>query len=130
MLTQSQALEQLRGMTAATVEPVLSDTDLIALLGRAAVPDAGGSLPGDAGWTPTYSPVFLNAAAAEGWRWKAGRLTHAKSGNKGDDSFQPELQRADMLALAEDYQRRVSGTQQVQPFGRLRDDAITGAGWS
>lgn len=128
MLTLAQATVQLKSMVAWQVEPRLSEDDITVLLLRAAVLDVDGLRPSDDGWTATYSPVLLNAAAAEGWRWKAGRLTADKSGNKGEQSFSPELQRADMLKLAEDYQKRVIGASVQQPFARLRGDAVITGG--
>ena len=60
--------------------------------------EAGGS------WAPTYD---LNAAAAEGWRWKAARVA-------GDFTFTTDAQvfnRAEVsamcLAMADRYQRKV-----------------------
>lgn len=113
MLTLLQATAQLRGMCAADVEPALSEDDITALLSRAAVADQEGNAPADEDWVPTYSLIMLNASAAEGWRWKAGRITDRKTGNKGDDSFAPEQQRQHMLDLAADYQKRVQGSERV-----------------
>lgn len=67
---QQAAKTQLSHMTAATLEPVLSDDDLNALLALAAIPDHVGLIVTDVGWVPTYD---LNYAAAEGWRWKAAK---------------------------------------------------------
>lgn len=120
MLTRAEAMLQLKGMVAWTTEPTLSEDDLTALLTRAAVADSAGLAPRDDDWEPTYSPVMLNASAAEGWRWKAGRLTADKNGSKGENSFDPKAQRDDMMALAKDYQSRVQGSQQVHPFRDLR----------
>lgn len=128
MLSQSQATTMLKAMTAATVDPTLSDDEIGVLLLRAAVMDTAGLAPSDDDWTPTYSPVFLNASAAEGWRWKAGRITDRKTGNKGDDSFAPEQQRQHMIDLAADYQKRVQGSERTFVRDSARDAAtISGA---
>lgn len=126
MLTAAQAMNQLKGMVAWQTEPRLSESDLESLLFGAAVVDDAGLQPGDEGWTPTYSPMFLNGAAANGWMWKVGRLTADKSGTKGDNSFSPETQRRDMIDLARDYRRRMAGSQRMQPFTQLSDD-VSGA---
>lgn len=127
MLTAAQASLQLKGMVAWATEPKLSEDDIAALLTRAAVVDEGGRAPSDVEWTPTYSPVFLNASAAEGWRWKAGRLTADKNGTKGENSFDAKAQRDSMLEMARDYQSRVQGSHRTQPFRELRDaDLISG----
>ena len=126
MLTAAQALAQLKGMVAWQIEPRLNEDELTTLLRAAAVLDDAGLRPDDEGWTPTYSPVFLNAAAADGWMWKAARLTADKSGVKGDNSFSPEAQRRDMMDMAKDYRRRLSGSQRMQPFPQL-SDKISGA---
>lgn len=63
-------LQKLGRMTASDSEPVLAVEDLEQLLADSGRPDAEGRPPTDLNWTPTYD---LNAAAAEGWRWKAAR---------------------------------------------------------
>lgn len=63
-------LQKLNRMTASDSEPVLTEGDLEQLLADHSRPDAEGRLPADLNWAPTYD---LNAAAAEGWRWKAAR---------------------------------------------------------
>lgn len=59
-------------MTSAESEPMLSDEDLSQLLELFGVPDTLDRPPSDLNWVPTYD---LNAAAAEGWRWKAARAS-------------------------------------------------------
>jgi hypothetical protein len=63
-------LQKIARMTASDSEPVLAVEDLEQLLAANGRPDAEGRPPTDLNWTPTYD---LNAAAAEGWRWKAAR---------------------------------------------------------
>lgn len=58
-------------MTAAATAPELTDGDLDELVLVARRPDAEGRVDGDDGWEPTWA---LGVAAAEGWRWKAGRV--------------------------------------------------------
>lgn len=72
-------------MVSASTDPVLSsdDVDQLLVLARRADPD--GRAPSDSGWIPTYD---LRAAAAEGWRWKAGmvsdRFGYSADGEKVD----------------------------------------------
>lgn len=63
---------------------------------------------GLAPWTPTFA---LNAAAAEGWRWKAGRVAASHSsislgGDRGEDTFKY----LNCLRQAEHYAKRVFGS--------------------
>lgn len=58
------------------------------------------------GWAPTYA---LNAAAAEGWRWKAGKVA-GKFGFATDQQiFNREHMNKMCLAMADRYAKRVSG---------------------
>jgi hypothetical protein len=81
-------------MLAASSRPVLADTDLDALLAAFRVRDGLGRLPADAGWEPTWN---LNAAAAEGWRWKAARVAGDYSFSADDASYS----KGDVLAQCE-----------------------------
>lgn len=63
-------------MTGATATPTLSNAELDELLDMFKKVDADGLDPEDAAWTPTYN---MRAAAAEGWRWKAGRASELQS---------------------------------------------------
>src|SRR5215217_5932517 len=62
--------QKLKRLTAADVEPLLSDDEIDSLVDTNSLEDAAGYLPGDGLWSPTYD---LNAAAAAGWLIKAGR---------------------------------------------------------
>jgi len=67
---------RLKRMTAADSQPVLSSGDLDELLSMFQKTDANGIVPGADGWNPTYN---LNAAAAEGWRWKSAKASELVS---------------------------------------------------
>ncbi len=122
MLTREDALDRLRGMVAAQTDPALTSSELDSLLTHAAVVDAVGRQPDDESWEPTYSPVMLNASAAEGWRWKAGKLTADKTlSDAQGNSWSPEQRRRDMLEIAMDYQRRVRGSRQTPSRGSASD---------
>lgn len=61
-------------------------------------------------WTPTYD---LNAAAAEGWRWKAAKVAGEFDFNTDQQDFSRSQKHAACLAMAEHYQKRVSGSIKV-----------------
>lgn len=67
---------RLKRMTAADSQPVLSSDDLSDLLSMFQKTDANGVIPGVVGWVPSY---HLNAAAAEGWRWKSAKAAELVS---------------------------------------------------
>ncbi len=65
-------LEKLKRLTAWETEPVLTEDDLDEILAAAALEDKAGLNPLHPEWTPTYD---LNAATANGWLTKAGRVS-------------------------------------------------------
>lgn len=67
------ALARLRRMVAADSFPKLAEEELAMLLTVGSLWDEYGRSAADEGWVPTYD---LNAAAAEGWRWKASAVAH------------------------------------------------------
>lgn len=67
---------RLKRMTAADSQPLLSSDDLDDLLTMFQKTDRNGILPGADGWIETYN---LNAAAAEGWRWKSAKASELVS---------------------------------------------------
>lgn len=73
---------RLKAMTSASTEPTLSNTEIDALLTQYSLEDADGLDPSDDSWTPTYN---IRAAAAEGWRWKAGRCANLVSADLDGD---------------------------------------------
>jgi hypothetical protein len=71
-MTEAEARARLQRMIAATEEPLLDVADIDDLVVIAKRPDSAGLVPSDPLWTPTWD---LNAAAAEGWLWKAGKVS-------------------------------------------------------
>lgn len=63
-------------------------------------------------WAPTYD---LNAAAAEGWRWKAATVAGQFNFGTDQQTFDRTGKHAQCLAMAEHYQKRVSGSIRVGP---------------
>jgi hypothetical protein len=90
----------LSNYVAASARPVLSADDLDALLDLYQTPDADGRLVSDDGWVPTWD---LNAAAAEGWRWKAGRVAGDFNFSADNASYSKESTMAHCLAMATQY---------------------------
>jgi hypothetical protein len=85
------ALGILTDRVAAASRPVLSDATLNRILDQWATPDTEGRPASDAAWVPSFD---LNAAAAEGWRLKAGMVA-------GDFNFSADgasYSKADVLA--------------------------------
>jgi hypothetical protein len=109
-MNAAAALIRLQNATQSSVEPALSSDELTDLLALAAIVDAVGKTPADAGWTPTYSPNALNGAAAEGWRWKAGKLGDGETFSGDGASFNPEVRRTFCMDQAEVYRKRIVGT--------------------
>lgn len=103
---------------AASEEPTLTTADLDALLELGARPDGEGRAPSEAGWVATYD---LDAAALEGWLWKAGRAAPA-FGVQLDDGQRAERHQvhAHCLQMAENHRRRLSGSARLT--SRLADE--------
>jgi hypothetical protein len=91
-------------MTSADTEPVLSDADLDLLLELARIPDSVGLAATDAGWTPTYD---LNYAAAEGWRWKAGKAAASYAFSMDGESPERSFLMVRCEHMADRYSRKV-----------------------
>jgi hypothetical protein len=106
-MDESEAYEELASMVAFDAEPTLSESEVFALLDRARRADSTGLAFSDSGWTPTWD---LNAAAAEGWRRKAGKVAGSFSFSTDGQSFN----RSDMvkacLDMARTYSNRVAGS--------------------
>lgn len=82
------------------VRPVLDDTILDSLVARFAIEDRLGLWPTDEGWSPTYA---LNAAAAEGWRMKAGMVAADFDFSADDASYSKGQVMAKMLEMEQHY---------------------------
>lgn len=85
------ALALLTEKVAATSRPTLEAATVGALLDAYPMEDSEGRRPTDDGWVGTWD---LNAAAAEGWRMKAGKVA-------GDFNFSADgasYSKADVLA--------------------------------
>lgn len=104
-MTAAEAKARLERMCAAASDPILEDEDLDELLRGARRRDADGVSPSESGWTPTWD---LNAAAAEGWRWKAGRVTSTYSADDVGGGYSPDsFKYLNCVREAEHYASRI-----------------------
>jgi hypothetical protein len=101
---QQLARNQLSRMTAADEEPTLDDAALDDLLYSAQLEDGDGIAPSEDDWTPTYD---LNAAAAEGWRWKAARAASSYAFTMDGDFAERSILHLRCKEMAEMYRRRI-----------------------
>lgn len=100
---------ELERMLALDVTPVLTSSDVDALLLAARRPDSSGLTASDAGWTATYD---LQAAAADGWEIRAGRAAGAIDFGEDGQRFNRSQLYAQCMAMAALY-RRGSGSARV-----------------
>lgn len=101
---ESEALEMLSNMVAADEEPTLTELQLDRLVEIARRVDGQGLAPSDATWTPTWD---LNAAAAEGWRRKAGKAAGQFSFTADGQTFHRAEMYRHCLSMAEHYAKKV-----------------------
>lgn len=106
-ITAPEARARLERMVAASSVPTLDAGEVDDLMLLAARNDSLNVVPGQTGWAPTYA---LNDAAAEGWRWKAGKVvSDVTIGQDGST-----INRSDMhkhcLSMASYYDARLGQT--------------------
>jgi hypothetical protein len=102
-------------MLSADCEPLLTDVELDDLLAVAKRPDQYGVTPTLDSWVPTWE---LNAAAAEGWRTKAGKAASATSFSMDGATYQ----RGDLLAHCEAMVRQYEGRIVTRDGGPVEAD--------
>jgi hypothetical protein len=106
-VTETEASESVAAMVAADSEPVLNEVEVAYLVELARRPDPDGLLPGDVGWRGAYN---LSAAAAEGWRRKAGKVAGQFSFSADGQTFhRAEMYKA-CLDMAQRYANRIAGS--------------------
>lgn len=106
-MTEAEAYELLEYMTAADAEPTLSVAQLERLMELAKREDTEGVAPTDDEWEPTFD---LDAAAAEGWRWKAGQAAPRFGVSLDGDTLHRQQLYVHCLKQAEMYAHRVMGS--------------------
>lgn len=106
-MTEAEAQLKLELMVLADEDPALDPSQIEDLLNRARRPDPDTLVYGETGWAPTWD---LDAAAAEGWRRKAGlavaRFNFAEDGQR----FDRAQIYAHCLSMAEQYARKSMGS--------------------
>lgn len=106
-MDEGTAQDRLESMVAKDDVPTLSDLQIYELLNLARRPDSDGLLPSDENWTGTYD---LNAAAAEGWRWKAAKVAGKFGFSSDGQTFNREQIHKACLAMAATYSKRKVGS--------------------
>lgn len=115
------ATARLNRMTASSTEPVLSPEDIEALLEQFAVVDSFGALPTDPDWDSTWN---LTGAAAEGWLWKAGRVSDRFDFGSDVQRFSRNQLYTHCMQMHAEYARRNAAS--VDVGGWYEDWAIIG----
>ena len=101
-MREAEARLRLQTMTAHDQDPTLTSAEIDLLLADAKRADSVGRAPTDVSWAPTYD---LNAAAAEGWRWKAGKAAHRFDASTDGQS----MHRSQIAAACERMARHYAG---------------------
>lgn len=116
----AEALARLTAMTSPSEDPFLTGDELQLLLDGALVADVNGLPPSSTAYTDTWD---LRGAAAEGWRWKAGKVAHRVDfGTDVHRQSRDQLQKH-CLAMAELYARGRIATMELSA-GLLYDPVI------
>jgi hypothetical protein len=117
------AWSRLRDMVQASSAPSLSDAEVESLLHQARRADTYGLAPNATGWTPSYN---LNAAAAEGWRRKAGKVAGEFDFSTDGQSFSRSQQYRACLDMAAQYARKASASVSLAGGGSYACTDIAG----
>lgn len=105
-MTEAEARSRLKKMIAADVDPILTVDEVDDLLLMAKREDSEGLAPSDDDWEPTFDLV---SAAAEGWRWKAGRTVPRYGVSLDTESLQRQQVYAHCMSQANNYAKRIVG---------------------
>lgn len=96
-------LARVRALSAAHVEPTITDDELEGILRHHAMPDRYGASPSDAGWVPTYD---VDAALADAWRLKAAKAVGEQAVSADGLTAEGGKRAERFLAIAAEYDRR------------------------
>lgn len=120
-MDRATAKTRLINMVAADSRPVLSSgaapSDIESLLDLARRPDSSGRAVNETGWVAENWD--LNAAAAEGWRWKAARVAGDFSFSADGASYQKADVLANCLTMEQTYLAKINGTTIIRGGGSL-----------
>lgn len=103
----SDVFDKLKILTAADTEPSLTETEIGLLVEMFGTPDSEGRGPKNPEWQPTCD---LNAAAAEGWRIKAGKISHEHDVTVDSQDFAASQKFSQCMEMAERYAKKVKGS--------------------
>jgi hypothetical protein len=106
-VTEEEAQTKLELMVLADEDPALSSDQVADCLTYARRPDEDDNDYADAAWTPTWD---LDAAAAEGWRRKAGIAAARFNFAEDSQRFDRAQIYAHCLSQAAEYSRRSMGS--------------------
>ena len=104
LMDSNTALIRLKSMTAWDQIPALTPEEITDLLDYAKRIDPAGIAPTSTDWTATFD---LNSAAAEGWRWKAAKVSGKFAFTTSGQAFSRDQMSAMCLLMADRYQARV-----------------------
>ena len=110
------ARARLARMVAADQEPTLDSDAIDELLAMAVRPDAAGLISTEDGYVTTWD---LNAAAAEGWRWKAAQVANRFDFGADGQTFSRSDFLKHCLEMADRYSKRYASSVKVPA---LEDD--------
>lgn len=105
-MTEEEALERLERLVLSDEDPALDSGQLDDCLTYARRPDAEDRDVNDDAWEPTWD---LDAAAAEGWRRKAGLAASRFNFAEDSQRFDRAQVYAHCLQMANEYARRSMG---------------------
>jgi hypothetical protein len=105
---------RLKRMTAWESEPALADEDVDELLAIYAKADMSDNTPDpdNEDWSPSFD---LNAAAAEGWRWKAAKASEMIAADLDGAKLSAEQLFEHCERMIGIYAKRVRNTVSVSP---------------
>lgn len=110
-MTEDEALVRLKMMLTWDAEPTLTLDEMLALIDLARRPDADGLAPSEDDWVPTFD---LEAAAAEGWSWKANQVVPRFDVTVDGDSFRRAQIYAHCRRQSSHYANKIVGNLGVK----------------
>ncbi len=114
------ARNRLQRMVAYDSRPSLTTAEVDDLVIIAKVADSEGRAITDAAWVPTYD---LNKAAAEGWRWKAGKVAAKFRVQGGGQALARDQVHRHCMRMIEVYENKAevsgAGVQNIRSPGNL-----------
>lgn len=105
-------LEKLKTLIAWETEPVLTETEVEAVLDNAALADSEGNAPSNDNWLPTYD---INKAAAEGWLIKAAQASALTEIDPPESGIVTSKVFENCLAMARIYAAKTRTTVSIHP---------------